>query len=362
MKLLNNEKRSEEKNNMIDLNDLEAIKKIDPRDTLGSTDLLLEQCETAWKQVTTLDLPHHIESINNIVFCGMGASIYGAQVLKALQGPGMPYPTEVVSDYFLPEYVGPQTLVVLTSYSGSTEEVLSCAEDAKAKGAQMVVLSKGGKLAEFAADNNLPAYIFDGKLNLCGSPRAGCGYSIFGLIGLLNKLNVVEVEEQEITDSLIRMREKVADIKKQAQEDVKIFLNKIPIIFTSEHLSGNGMILRNQFNETGKNFAAYYLIPDLNHHLMEGLQFPSDAPLHFLVLNSANYSPKIKRRNELTMEVVKKNNFPVHEFMTGGSTVYDDFLEALIYGSYLTLYMGLAYEQNPATNPWVDWFKEQLSK
>jgi len=347
---------------MVDFNDLEAIKKIDPLDTLGSTDLLLKQCETAWKEVTTLDLPHHIEGITNIVFCGMGASIYGAQVLKALQGPEMPFPTEVVSDYFLPNYVGPQTLVVLTSYSGNTEEVLSCAEEAKAKGAKMVVLSKGGKLEEFARDNDVPAYIFDGKLNLCGSPRAGCGYSIFGLIGLLNKLNVVEIEEQEITDSLIRMHDKVADLKQQAQTDVATFINKIPIIFTAEHLSGNGMILRNQFNETGKNFAAYFLIPDLNHHLMEGLQFPKDAPLHFIVLNSPNYSPKIKKRFELTMEVVKKNMYPVHEFMTSGATVYDDFLEALIYGSYLTLYMGLTYEQNPATNPWVDWFKEELSK
>ena len=347
---------------MINFNDLEAIKKIDPRNTLESTELLLKQCETAWNEVLALNLPHHIENINNIVFCGMGASVYGAQVLKALKGASMPYPTEVISDYFLPEYVGPNTLVVLTSYSGSTEEVLSCAEDAKAKGAQMIILTKGGKLSEFAKENNLPAYIFDGKLNLCGSPRAGCGYSIFGLIGLLAKLNVIEVEEQEISDALTRMKDKVADLKKQAQDDVKTFYNKIPIIFTAEHLSGNGMIFRNQFNETGKNFAAYFLIPDLNHHLMEGLQFPAEAPLHFIVFNSPNYSPKIKKRTELTMEVVKKNNYQVREFLTSGSSVYDDFLEALIYGSFLTLYMGLAYGQNPATNPWVDWFKEQLAK
>lgn len=347
---------------MLDLNNTDKIKAIDPRDTLGSTELLLKQCETAWKEATTLDLPRHLGDITNIVFCGMGASIYGAQVLKALQGPEMPYPTEVVSDYFLPNYVGPQTLVVLTSYSGTTEEVLSCAEEAKAKGAKMVVLTKGSKLAEFAKANNVPAYIFDGKLNLCGSPRAGCGYSIFGLIGLLNKLNIITVEEPEVNNALIRMHEKFDDIKNQALQDVQIFENKIPIIFTAEHLSGNGMILRNQFNETSKNFAAYYLIPDLNHHLMEGLEFPKDAPLHFIVLNSANYSEKIKRRTELTIEVVHKNNYKVHEFMTSGATVYDDFLEALIYGSFLTLYLGLTYERNPATNPWVDWFKEELAK
>lgn len=346
---------------MLDLNDKDKIKEVDPRDCLGSTEQLLKQCETAWNEVTALDLPHHLNDIKNIVFCGMGASIYGAQVLKALQGPEMPFPTEIVSDYFLPSYVNSQTLVVLTSYSGTTEEVLSCAEEAKTKNAKMIVLTKGGKLEEFAKKNELPAYIFDGKLNLCGSPRAGCGYSIYGLIGLMSKLNIVEIEEQEITDSLTRMHDKVDDIKRMAQKDVQIFENQIPIIFTAEHLSGNGMILRNQFNETSKNFSAYYLIPDLNHHLMEGLEFPKNSPLHFLIFNSPNYSPKIKKRVELTIEVVRKNNYKVHEFMTSGATVYDDFLEALVYGSFLTLYLGLTYERNPSTNPWVDWFKEELA-
>ncbi|HEX8932550.1 MAG TPA: SIS domain-containing protein [Patescibacteria group bacterium] len=347
---------------MIDLNNLDEIKILDPRNTLGATDLMLKQCEAAWQEVTTLDLPHHIEGIKNIVFCGMGASIYGALVLKALKGPNMPLPTEIVSDYFLPEYVGSDTLVVLTSYSGSTEEVLSCAEDAKAKGAKMIVLTKGGKLAEFAKENDLPAYIFDGKLNLSGAPRVGCGYTIFGLIGLLSKLNIVEVEEQEIANALTRMHDKFNEIKNQAKKDVILFKNKIPIIFAAEHLSGNAQILRNQFNETSKAFSSYFLIPDLNHHLMEGLQFPENAPLYFIVLNSPNFSEKIKKRTELTTALVKKNKYQVHNFMTTGASVFDDFIETLIYGSYLTLYLGLTYNQNPAINPYVDWFKEQLAK
>lgn len=346
---------------MIDLNDKQAIEKIDPRNALGSVELLVKQCETAWNDVLSLDLPHHIEGIHNIVFCGMGASIYGALALKALMGREMPYPSEVVCDYFLPDYVNEHTLVVLTSYSGTTEEVLACAEEAKAKNAKMVVLTKGGPLAEFAKDNNVPAYIFDGKLNLSNSPRAGCGYTIYGLIGLLDKLNVIDIEEKEVENSIIRFKDDFDIIRQAAQKDQGLFQNKIPIIFAAEHLSGNAQVIRNQFNETSKNFAAHFLIPDLNHHLMEGLQFPEGAPLQFFVLNSPNYSDKIKKRVALTMEVVRKNNYPVHEFMTGGSSVYDDFLETLVYGSFLTLYLGLAYGQNPATNPYVDWFKEQLA-
>ena len=157
------------------------------------------------------------------------------------------------------------------------------------------------------------------------------------------------------------MKEKFAEIKQQALTDHEIFINKIPIIFSAEHLSGNAQIFRNQFNETSKTFSAFYIIPDLNHHLMEGLQFPKDAPLHFIVIDSPNYSEKIRKRVELTIEVVRKYNYPVHEFTTSGQSLYDDFLEVLLYGSFLTLYLGLAYGQNPAINPDVDWFKDQLA-
>lgn len=347
---------------MNNFDDIEQLKKIDPQDTVGSTQLLVQQCETAWTEVNKIALPQAYREIKNIVFCGMGASIYGALVLKALAGREMPFPSEVVSDYFLPDYVDNNTLVVLTSYSGTTEEVLSCAREAKARNARMIVLTKGGPLAQFAKDNALPAYIFDAKLNPAGAPRFGCGYSILGLIGLLNKIGVFEIGEHEISDAISRLKEKLEDLRSQARQDSLLLPGKIPIVFAAEHLSGNAQILRNQFNETSKTFSAFYLLPDLNHHLMEGLQFPKDSPLHFIILSSRNFSEKIEKRIELTIDVIKQNNHEVYEFKTSGQTIYDDFLEVLVYGSFLTLYLGLSYGQNPAINPWVDYFKNKLAQ
>lgn len=346
---------------MKNLLDQTAIKQLDPQDTYGSTELMAKQMRSAWDEVNKIDVGPKLSNITSIIFCGMGASIYGALVTKALEGPSFPYPTEVVTDYHLPAYVNAHTLVVLTSYSGSTEEVLSCAEEAKAKGAKMVVLTKGGKLGEFAKANNVPAYIFDGKLNPSGVPRLGNGYSILGLMGLLNKLGIISIEEREITDSITRLEEKMPNLKSRAMNDSETYVDKIPVIFSAEHLAGNAQILRNQFNETSKAFSAFYLVPDLNHHLMEGLQFPQQSKLVFMSFSSPNYTAKIKKRMELTIKVVKQNNHEIKEFMTSGQTVYDDFLEMLIYGSFLTLYLGLRYDQNPAVNPWVDWFKEQLA-
>lgn len=119
---------------MVDLNNLEEINRLDPQDTLGSTEKLGQQMEAAWEQVQKVEVPQDYRDVSNIIFCGMGASIYGALVYKAISGENNRYPTEYVSDYHLPKYVNSNSLVVLTSASGTTEEVLSCAEEAKAKG------------------------------------------------------------------------------------------------------------------------------------------------------------------------------------------------------------------------------------
>lgn len=347
---------------MINLQDSESLLKLDPQNTIASTEKLPEQLEAAWQQVQAVEIPSGYNQVTNIVFCGMGASIYGALVTKALFGQDFSYPIEMVSDYHLPKYVNSNTLVVLTSYSGSTEEVLSCAQEAKEKQAKMLVLTKGGKLGEFARENNIPAYIFDGVLNPAGVPRLGNGYTIIGLMGLLHKAGIIQLDEAKLKGGIEHVKKNIETIKERAMHDAHAVMGKIPVIFMAEHLSGNAQILRNQFNETSKTFSAYYLIPDLNHHLMEGLQFPQPSSLKFMLFNSYSYSPKIQKRVELTMDVVRQNNQAILEYRTQATDKYQDFLEVLSLGSYTTLYLGLLYEQNPAVNPWVDYFKEKLSQ
>jgi glucose/mannose-6-phosphate isomerase len=347
---------------MIDLNDLEEIKKLDPQNTLESTNLLPKQCQAAWEEVSKISVPSDYTEIDNIVCCGMGASIYGALVMRALEGSNLKYPIEIITDYHLPKYVNNRTLVILTSYSGTTEEVLSCAQEAKAMNAKMLVLTKGAQLAEFARENNIPCYIFNGKLNPAGVPRLGNGYSVLGLLGLLHNAKIIELDETLLKKSLEDAIENQDAIRQQALEVVSKFVNKTPIVIAAEHLSGNAQILRNQFNETSKTFSALYIVPDLNHHLMEGLQFPTDDNLVFVLLNSTNYTQKIKKRMSLTKEVITNNKRLVFEYDSKGANIYEDFLNVMIFGSYLTLYLGLTYGQNPAINPWVDYFKAELKK
>ena len=347
---------------MIDLDNLDEIKKLDPGGAYESTFMLPDQVKGAWEEVKNLQITSDFSGVNKIVCCGMGASMYGALVFKSLLGDKMPYPLEIVSDYHLPMYVDSNTLVILTSASGSTEEVLSCAEEGKEKNAKMICLTRGGKLKEWAEQNNVPGYFYDGKLNPSKVPRLGGGYSIVGLLGLLQKIGVVKFDETKIEAAIEKLLAQSNDLKLKAMQDAPNYESKLPIVIGAEHLTANTLILRNQFNETSKTFSAFYIVPDLNHHLMEGLAFPTNSNLVFIIINSGNYSDKIKRRMELTADVIKQNKHEVVSVQTTGANLYENFMEMLAYGTYLTLYLGLVNNQNPAINPWVDYFKEKLAK
>lgn len=347
---------------MIDLNNLAEIKKLDPQGAYQSTFMLPEQIEGAWSEVSRLTIDADFSRINKIVCCGMGASMYGALVFKSLLGERMPFPQEIVSDYHLPAYVDSNTLVILTSYSGSTEEVLSCAEEGKKKNAKMICLTRGGRLKEWANQNDVPGYFYDGRLNPSGVPRLAGGYSIVGLIGLIQKIGIVKFDTVAIETAIQKFKDQSNGLKSKALQDASSFQERLPIVISAEHLSANALIFRNQFNETSKTFSAFYIVPDLNHHLMEGLTFPENSNLVFIMINSTNYSSKIKRRMELTEDIIKQNKHSVYNFQTTGASIYEDFMEVLAFGSYLTLYLGLLNGQNPAANPWVDYFKEQLAK
>ena len=347
---------------MIDLTNLEQIKKLDPHDVYGSTGLLADQCTQIWQDAKQTNYPQCYKDVQNIVICGMGGSAYGGHVAKALCKEELLIPLYVNSDYSIPKFVNEHTLVILTSYSGSTEETLSNAVKAKEAGAQVTVLTSGGKLAQFAKDNSLPSLIFDAKNNPSGQPRLGTGYIVLGTLAILNQLGLIKLDDTTIQTAITELKTTHDKVMENAQALAKEIQGNLPVIFAAEFLEGNAHIVRNQFNETSKSFSAFSDIPELNHHLMEGLKNPTDKKLAVLFLNSSFYWDRIAKRVSLTKDVVEKNNVKTLNYDAQGSSKISQVLNVLSFGGYLTLYLGLLYELDPSLIPWVDYFKEQLTK
>lgn len=343
---------------MINLNNLKEIKKLDPKNVYGSTEMFPDQLKQITDEHYSISFPSDYRNVKNVVICGMGGSAYGGHVALSLFANEIKVPLLINSDYHLPGFVNEDSLVVLASYSGTTEEVLSCAEEAKEKKSRITFLTSGGKLKDLL--NDKPGIVFSPKFNPSGQPRLGTGYMVLGIIIILNSVGAIKLSLDDLNKAIERTKSSQKKIKSNAQIVAKTLLNSIPLIFAGKHLAGNAHIIRNQINETAKSFSSFHVIPELNHHLMEGLKNPENKKLSVLFLNSDLYSPKIKKRIELTKDVVSKNGVPYYEFIAEGETGLTQVFEVLSFGGYLTLYLGLLYGLDPSLIPWVDYFKEKL--
>lgn len=342
----------------LDLNDLAAIRELDPHDVLGSTGMFADQCQQIVDEYygKTWD---GVGEIKNVVIAGMGGSAYGGHVVQALYQRDIKVPVVAVSDYFLPGFAGPDTLVLLTSYSGTTEEVLACAAAAQEAGAQLAVVSGGGALGEMVAAGT-PGIAFEARLNPSKQPRLGTGYIITGTLVLLNSLGLLDLDKGDLTQAISEVRANLEPMKEVAQDMSRDLEGWIPCIFAAQHLIGNAHILRNQLNETSKSFSAFEDVPELNHHLMEGLKYPADKKLKAILLLSGLYEAKHQRRMELTADVIQQNGLPVIEYPVSGTTKLAQVLTTLAFGGYLSLYLGLLHGEDPSLVPWVDYFKAKL--
>jgi glucose/mannose-6-phosphate isomerase len=157
--------------------DTETIEAVDPSGMLG--DVLaqpLQLGDALWRTqsagIRARDLP------GGLVVCGMGGSAIGGDLAKAALGDRATRPITIVRGYALESWTPPESLVLCASYSGNTEETLACFEAAGAAGAQRVVLTTGGALAELARAEDVPVIGAPAGMQ----PRAAVVYMTIGVL------------------------------------------------------------------------------------------------------------------------------------------------------------------------------------
>jgi len=352
------------------LDSREKIASLDKSNMIGSIESLADQVRHAWEDVKKLsfDFP---EEIKQVVVVGMGGSALGADVFKHLFKNSIDVPFEVYNSYQLPAYVNKNTLVVLASYSGTTEEVVNCASQAKEKRTQVAVIAAGGELEKIAKENNYLAYIIDPVYNPSNQPRMALGYALVGLFGLMNVAKVTHITDEEIEEvitAIIRTSEDLGvDVAKEDNQAKLLAFSVIerrPVFVGSEFLVGGLHVAANQWNENAKMFADYKVVPELNHHLLEGLKFPkSNALSHLFIFFYSNlYQERNQKRMRITQQVVENNDIETIKIELVSETKLNQVFELITLMSFTGFYVSILEGLDPSPIPFVDMFKEELKK
>lgn len=325
----------------------------------------------SWKDVSSIYIPDDYKEIDKVIVCGMGGSNLGARMVDALMVNRIRIPIEIFPQYNIPNYTDAKTLVISYSFSGNTEETLSSYNQAQTREAKIFAVTSDGQLAEYASSHSTPHYKIDPIHNPSGQPRFAIGYALGSILSLFSKLEIAHIDEGEFMDAAEKMYtvvgeyDEAVDLSQNlAKSFAKHLVNKAAIIVASEHLTGTAHTIKNQINESAKTFSALFELPELNHHLMEGLTYPKSLKkeFHFIFFQSNLYSDRVQIRYPLTEEVVEKNGYSYSVFIPNSEKKIEQVFETLIFGSFVVYYLSKNYHIDPTTIPWVDYFKDKLSK
>lgn len=345
------------------------IEQLDSQRMLSSIEVLDKQCEEAWNATKATALPDSYKKITNIVWFGMGGSALGIDIVNALYATQLTTPITVVNDYQVPATLTNQSLAILSSYSGTTEEVVQAAEQVMQRTKQVYIMCTGGALADIAQQHQLPAYIFSPTNNPSNQPRMAVGYSVMGTLGILNALGVLHIEEQAVSQVTAFIRSLHAQFGADAEAKTNTAKQlasalqpHIPVLISAEHLVGSTHVFANQLNENSKQFSVRFPIPELNHHLIEGLQFPQEAlqNLHAVFFTSALYNRRNQKRFTVTQRLFEQHHVPVTTIALHSATPLEQVFELLTMGSYASLYLAILHGIDPSPIPNIDALKKAL--
>lgn len=338
------------------------VHKADPRGMIGHIEGFASLCEQAFDISERYSIPSYYLKAKKIVLLGMGGSGQAGDIIKNILDERTDLIVESVHNYILPNFVDKDTLVIACSHSGDTEETLSGFISAYEKDAKMIAITSGGKLKILAEKYRVPVMQFDYKC----PPRASFPFTFIFLLSVFNKLGYIEnIDRKNLINILTININKYQTSNSLLGNPAKILAEKIygkiPIIYTSEKLSGAGARMKAQFNENAKNFAFNEQIPETSHKSLEGLQNPRN--MTFVIMLESNFEYTMNQiQQNITSEFLAKNKIPYEriKFLQAKDPVIEMFLQ-VIFGDFVSYYLAMLNKENPGINDVIDRFKERLA-
>lgn len=293
---------------------------------------------------------------SSAAICGMGASSLATEFIDALADTAFPfYPAR---GYFLPRSTTEQTLVIISSFSGNTEETLSCFAEAQVRKLKIIGLSKNGQLEKLCTKNKAPFVKYPEQL--AGfQPRWGTGYSLAALTTVLQNCGLLEniVSQLKIAGEKLRPETWRAIGERLANK----LIHKEPVIYGPARLGYLARFWQMNFNEDAKVNAAWNYFPEVNHYETTGYTQGADHRLVIMIRDPMD-SDRIKQRQQITTQLLLEKEVPV-EFVDLPQSDNAAFrlLSGLVISMWTSLYLSDLYHLDPAPTEMVEKLKKLLA-
>ena len=287
----------------------------------------------------------------SLVVCGMGGSAIGADLVFAAL-PDLPVPAAVVRGYRLPEWVGPETLVVVASYSGQTEEALACAVQARARACAPICISSGGSLSALAEREGLPLVVVPGG----GQPRAAVGVLSTSILAALEAAGLCHEHAADV-DAAATQLEADNEVLGPHREDehnpakglARRLENRLAVVYGAGTTAPVARRWKGQVNENAKAPSFFNELPELDHNeLMGWTSLPHVTRASLAVfLSDPEEDERLTRRAELTAQEYEALGVSPELVAARGSSRLARLFSLVQLGDYVSCYLAVLYGVDP---------------
>ncbi len=296
--------------------------------------------------------------IRNICLIGMGGSAFGGEVTKNFIGSVCPVPFDIVRDYTVPGYVSKHTLLIVSSYSGNTEETLSAFEQAIPRGPKVVCVTSGGKVLQIAQEKGYDHIVVPGGY----PPRTAAGFSIVQQLYVLKGMGLIDNFDASLGEAI----DLLTDF--DGHDDAKLIADqlhkRIPVLYSSPVFESIAIRWRQQIEENAKHIAFHHVIPEMNHNELVGWKNPEalldDAVV--VILRSEYDHPRNAIRMDISRELMGDVADTVIEVLAVGESHLGQLFYLLHLGDWVSYYLAQLNHEDPMPVQVIDFLKSELGK
>ena len=292
-----------------------------------------------------------------VVIAGMGGSGIGAALIKGIadRTPGAT-PVTVWRDYGMPSWVGPSTLVIAVSVSGSTVETVSAFRAAVRQGARCLAISGPRELAQEAEAIGAQVLGVDHK----GEPRAALGHTFVAPLRSLQRLGAMPDSGADFAAAAHDLEGLAASLSPEVPSDrnlakqIALALDgRVPVTYGAGHLAGVASRWKTQFNENADSWAVVEEMPEADHNAVEGYALPEAMRemAMVLLLDSTNLYGELRTRLHMTGDLLREERVEHRLVEVGRIGMLADVLRGCLLGDLVSYYLALIRGRDPSTTP-----------
>ena len=339
----------------------EYVSKYDPENQFNVLIKTYEQIEFAWNNKFDLSSLKN-KKFNSVIVSGLGGSAISADLMQNFLRSEMKLPFFVNRNYFLPSFADENTLVVISSYSGNTEETVEVFNSALAKGCKIFCITTGGKVEKIAAQKNVPMI----KVLPGFQPRYSLGLSFFSLLKAFQEIGLISDQSKFVNQIIDLWKNKGNEYSQENNSAIKLaeeLVGFIPSIYSATDLtSAVGYRFKCQFNENSKLHAFHNVIPELNHNEIIGWESFAEKQFHtkLITILDDDYPTQIKKRFEITSELASKNGAEVIKLKSNEKEYKLRLMDLIYLGDWITYYTAVLRGFNPTEIENINILKQRL--